>query len=226
VLPKLGHGRWRDFYEVSDKPSLHQPFFPPPTQERGRYTKLQLARALGCEDLTAMLRRCELQTVTRRPASCLFFTLGGAQVGHSASHGWRNVIEPSLESIRVWPFDGDLGELTAPGVTVVEIYPTEAYLHLDVRIGAGTGRSKRKQDDRRNAVAHLPDRFSAPPITLCADAAQQLRQGLASDDDFDAMMGLLSMLLIVTGQRETSVPMVSDIRDIEGWIFGQQVDAF
>ena len=76
-----------------------------------------------------------------RPRECLFFTLGGAQVGAGAIVGWRDVIQPALSEVKLWPFDGDLVTLLAtPGVTVAEIYPAEAYSHLGVSIGTGTGK--------------------------------------------------------------------------------------
>ena len=37
--------------------------------------------------LRELLRRCERQTPTRKAAECLFFTLGGAQVGRAAISG-------------------------------------------------------------------------------------------------------------------------------------------
>jgi len=57
-------------------------------------------------------------------------------------------------------------------------------------------------------------------------AASQIGKSSRNDgslavDDFDAMSGSLSMLQIVTGQRGCQTPNTSDVRQIEGWIFGQ-----
>src|SRR4051794_19891951 len=38
---------WRQFYEITDIPHLHRPFYPPPTQEKGKYTKQRLFDGLG-----------------------------------------------------------------------------------------------------------------------------------------------------------------------------------
>jgi hypothetical protein len=46
--------------------------------------------------------------------------------------------------------------------------------------------------------------------------------GFRSEDDFDAMSGLLSMLQIVTGQRSCAVLDNTEVKQIEGWILGQE----
>jgi len=142
AMSQFGSDPWESFYTISNSPNLRQPFFPLPTPKSGDYRN-QLAKALGCQDLSPLRRRCDLRTITRRAAECLFFTLGGAQVGAAAIVGWRDVIQPSLEPVKLWPFDGDLSSLLSEeGVTIAEIYPAEAYLHLGVKIGS-------EQDERR-----------------------------------------------------------------------------
>jgi len=65
----------------------------------------------------------------------VFWTLGGKQVGRAAIIGWRDLLVPALQDpsidLRLWPFDGDLVDLIAPGAMVVaETYPAEACVHL------------------------------------------------------------------------------------------------
>ena len=46
----VGRGEWERFYQISDLPSLRQPFFPLPKQQSGNF-RAQLALALGFPDL-------------------------------------------------------------------------------------------------------------------------------------------------------------------------------
>lgn len=222
ALGQFGSGPWENFYDISDSPSLRQPFFPRPTQQTGQY-KSQLAQALGCESLSSLLRRCDVKTKSRKAAECLFFTLGGSQVGAGAIVGWRDVIQPSLQNVRLWPFDGDLMSLLAePGITIAEIYPAEAYSHLGVKIGSGTGRTKTSRDDRKDVAAHWAADFNRGPIRLSAAAQSWVQWGFLAEDDFDAMAGVLSMLQVVTGQRSGSAPDTAEVKQVEGWILGQE----
>jgi hypothetical protein len=223
ALRLFGSGRWADFYAVSDTPALHQPFFPLPTQVRGNY-RSTLARALGCHDLASMLRRCDRKTSTRKQAECVFFTLGGAQVGAGAIVGWRDVIQPSLDIARLWPFDGDLSTLLGePGVTIAEIYPAEAYSHLGVKFGSGRGRGKTSREARRVATRHWLADFGVGRIRLANATLSWVDWGFLAEDDFDAMAGLLSMLQVLTGQRSDGAPDTPEIRQVEGWILGQEL---
>lgn len=222
AMSQFGRNHWKSFYKISNAPNFHQPFFPLPTQKRGKYRN-RLAKALECQDLSALRRRCELKTSTRRAAECLFFTLGGAQVGPAAIAGWRDVMQPSLDHLKLWPFDGDLTSLLSEaGVTIAEIYPAEAYSHLGVKIGSGTGRTKTSRDDRKEAIKHWASQFSSGEIRLSAAALSWVEWGFRSEDDFDALAGLLSMLQIVTGQRSCAVPDTTEVKQIEGWILGQE----
>lgn len=225
AMSQFGSDRWECFYTISNSPNLRQPFFPLPTQKSGDYRN-QLAKALGCQNLSPLRRRCDLKTGTRRAAECLFFTLGGAQVGAAAIVGWRDVIRPSLDQIKLWPFDGDLSSLLSEeGVTIAEIYPAEAYLHLGVKIGSGTGRTKTLRDDRKEVATDWLSQFSSGKIRLSTAALSWVEWGFRSEDDFDAMAGLLSMLQIVTGQRTGAAPETVEVKQIEGWILGQEFSA-
>lgn len=222
ALGQFGSDRWGDFYAISNAPTLQQPFFPLPTQVPGSYRET-LAQALGCKDLSPMLRRCDQKTATRKRAECLFFTLGGAQVGAGAIVGWRDVIQPSLGTVKLWPFDGGLSALLGKsGVTIAEIYPAEAYSHLGVRFGSRKGRGKTSRGARKDATAHWLADFCTGQIHLTNAARSWVEWGFLAEDDFDAMAGLLSMLQVVTGQRTGSAPDTTDVRQIEGWILGQE----
>jgi len=159
----------------------------------------------------------------RKAAECLFFTLGGAQVGRAAISGWRELLQPSLDRLRLWPFDGPLPSLLAQtGFVVAEIYPAEAYGHLGVAIGSRSRTTKKSREHRRAACAHwltggLPD-----AIVLSREARAAILTGFASDDDFDAFAGLLGMLLVVLGLRPPGEPADPEVRAVEGWILGQE----
>jgi hypothetical protein len=74
LLPKLGHGEWKDFYSVCDMPgqiSVHRPFCP-----NGRFKgrrKQELFRGHGVSSLEPLLRRGGNGL---KEACCLFWTLG------------------------------------------------------------------------------------------------------------------------------------------------------
>ena len=148
--------------------------------------------------------------------------MGGAQVGPAAIAGWRDVIQPSLDHIKLWPFDGDFSPLLShEGVTIAEIYPAEAYLHLGVKIGSGRGRTKTSRADRKAASEHWSIQFSKGQICFSNAAQSSVQWGFHSEDDFDAMAGLLCTLQIVTGERGCDVPDAIEVKQIEGWILGQ-----
>jgi len=97
LLPKLGHKGWEDFYSVCDEPdqiSVHRPFYPNGAYEGRR--KEDLFRGHGVSSVEPLLRRCELGGKAHRQACCLFWTLGGNQVGKAAIIGWRDVLAPAL----------------------------------------------------------------------------------------------------------------------------------
>lgn len=130
------------------------------------------------------------------------------------------MLAPAANQLNFWPFDGTLPDLLKkPGITVVEIYPKEAYKHLNVLIGAGTGMSKGNRENRKEASKHLYE-SNLDRIRISRAAESWFTSGFNSDDDFDAMMGLLSMLQIVTGQYDYSIPDDEIVHDIEGWILG------
>lgn len=214
---------WQSFYDVSDSPEVCRPFYPPPTQSKRLYNKEALRIALGVQEDRDLLRLCDRKTDTRPAAECMFFTLGSKQVGRALIEGWSNVLSPELNRLRLWPFDGELERLLAePGVVVVELYPGESYSHVGLDHGLGKGLSKRRRQDRRNDVvrgALLGQKNEN--IELTDAAVSWINWGFLAEDDFDAMVGLFSMLQVVTGRRPDGVPDDSAVRAVEGWILGQ-----
>ena len=223
LLAQLGQGEWARFFEVSDHPTLGQPYYPRPSQVKGATSRAHLAQALGATDMRELLRRCERPTPTRKAAECLFFTLGGAQVGRAAISGWRELLQPALDHLRLWPLDGPLTTLLAqPGPTVAEIYPAEAYGQLGVTIGSRHRTSKRNREHRQAACAHWLTGGLPEGIALSEAARAAIASGFASEDDFDAFAGLLGMLLVALGHRAPGEPTDPEVRAVEGWILGQE----
>ena len=134
------------------------------------------------------------------------------------------MIAPAAKTVSIWPFDGSLSELLdQPGITLAEIYPGEAYSHVGMRIGVGTGRKKTSRADRKEVSSALLTADQSGRIEISDAAKSWIDWGFLYEDDFDAMVGLLSMLLVVTGQRPADVPDIEEVRTIEGWILGQAI---
>jgi diadenosine tetraphosphate (Ap4A) HIT family hydrolase len=57
---------------------------------------------------------------------------------------------------------------------------------------------------------------------LAPDVERQLAGGFPNDDAFDSFVGLVSMLLVLLGHRPAECPDDPAIRQIEGWILGQE----
>jgi hypothetical protein len=231
LLPQLGQGEWRDFYNVAERReeiSLHRPFYP---LRPGGARQSILVQALGLLSAPALLRRCDCQQPDRPAAAPLFWTIGAQQVGKAAISGWRDLLAPGLArgDLALWPFDGPLADLLRSGrIVVAETYPAECYRHLGLsfsqpRRGGKTG--KRVQMERAgNAQAFL---------RWASDAGVDLQSGLSAaigdgfgasgngEDRFDTVVGLLGLINIVLGRRPPGDPTDLAIRHIEGWILGQ-----
>jgi hypothetical protein len=203
--------------------SAARPFYP--ARGVAGMTRLSHARALGLADADALCRACDRATAERPAGAPVFWTLGANQSGKAAIAAWRALIMPGLAAprpLRLWPFDGELRSLLAPGqVVMAETYPAEAMQQLGVK---RTG-SKRRQADRvaygpsvRAAMARLGVRPGA-----CLDAA--LTSGFGSDaageDRLDSLFGALCMLSVVSGARLDSVPLDRWVTSWEGWVLGQ-----
>jgi hypothetical protein len=181
---------------------------------------------LNVSTIDALIRQCEKKTTSRRSACCLFWTLGGNQVGKAAISGWREVVRPAQSNgAKLWPFDGTLSALAASSKLVVcKTYPAEAYGHVGVRFRPGG--SKRRQNDRREAVAGLASWCEERSIHLTSAASCLVTEGFGSRkegvDVFDAAIGLLGMIEVVEGRRP-ECPIASDASRWEGWILGQGI---
>lgn len=222
ALANLGNDDWRNWFDVAthhSEISLHRPFYP--RRPGGTRRDLQLT-ALGASNQKVLLRQCELANGDRRAACSLFWTLGGNQVGKGAISGWREVIIPNLNVIGLWPFDGRLSELSnrCP-IVIAETYPGD--VHAQLGIGRG-GWSKRRQPDRQRMGARISTWLDARPSIDAAAIQVQLADGFGSDrageDRFDAVVGLLGMLMVVDGERDEGAPHTRPVTTYEGWMLG------
>ena len=220
-LLKLGSGDWKDFYSVCDEPgdiSMYRPFYPNGAYQGRR--QAELLRGHAVDSMDQLLRRCERGGKGIKRACCLFWTLGGSQVGKSAIMGWRDVLAPALGNVRLWPFDGSVRSLLVPGnVVVAETYPAECYGWFS----KDPLRSKRNQDDRRQFGASLLRWAASHGVMLANCLTEDIQSGFPQGDDaFDAVVGLFGMLHVCLGERETGEPDEPVIREIEGWILGRE----
>ncbi len=225
LLDALGDGRWSDFWRpavTADEISLTRPFYP---RGVGGKKQAQLYRALGFDRMAALRRECEWTAGGKGSGTPLFWTLGPAQVGKAALHFWEHVLQPARRagSVAIWPFDGDLDAIAAPGrVAVAETYPGEIYGWLGLGIG-GRGRRKGRVADRADDAGALLAAGARLGAMFDDDARAQIEAGFAGegDDAFDAMVGLLGMLEVVVGGRDPGAPRTQAVRSVEGWILGR-----
>jgi hypothetical protein len=218
ALRGFGTGDWENFYKLSDAPAWRQPFSP--SDYKLPKSKSRLIAALG-GTANGIKRNCDRNS----GAESLFFTTGAKQVGRGAIVGWRDVLAPQLERLKIWPFDGPLDQLlSSGGTTIVEIYPRQAYKDLDLRIGI-SGARKTEKEHRRLALSKLSLNWPFERIVLDTEAAIELSEGFKSEDDFDAFAGLISMLIVLDHGRTGEPRHDMDVLNMEGWIFGLQPKA-
>jgi hypothetical protein len=225
LLEVLENERWSGFFEVAAEPadiSLERPFYP--ARNRSGVRQRALFTALGAPDMASLLRHCDRPTPRRRAACCLFWTLGGQQVGKAALSGWREVVLPQRRAgARLWPFDGSLAELGAGEAPIIaETYPAEAYSHVGITFGAG--RSKRRQADRKTNAGAILTWANTAGVLLDRALEHAIEDGFGAgangEDQFDAMAGLAGMIEVVDGRR-AEAPEATDRCAVEGWILGQ-----
>jgi hypothetical protein len=213
------------FFRVApslDEVSADAPFYPA-RGVRGM-TRLSHALALGLGDAGGLNRACDRATADRPAGAPVFWTLGANQSGKAAIAAWRDLLIPGLAAggVRLWPFEGALLALLAPGiVAVAETYPAEAMRHLGLRIAG----SKRRQTDRAAyandlyaAMASLGARCSA---VLDAEVSDGFGGGETGEDRFDSVLGVLCVLGVLQGRRGDAAPADEWIRRWEGWVLGQ-----
>lgn len=227
-LPEAGRGRWRNLYtpaKTAAEINLQRPFYP---QSPGGTKQQHLLHGLNVGHIDALRRQCDLPTANRRAAAPLFWTMGAQQVGKAAITGWRDLIAPALRAgnppVTIWPFSGPLHTLLQPGhVVLAETYPAEVYDWLGVSFD-GAGGKRMHEARQANAAAML-----AAAHAMGAEPSDALRVTIedgfgphaAGEDLFDAVIGLLGMLQIVTGKRPLTEPTAPHLRHVEGWILGQ-----
>lgn len=197
-----------------------RPFYP----ARGikGMTRLSHAQALGMVQAADLSRLCDRATTLRPAGAPVFWTLGANQSGKAAIAAWRDWLAPGFAAgapYRLWPFEGALHELVAPGQAVLaEVYPAEALRQLGLRMPGS----------KRDAVAR---RALAPALLDCAGsiATRELRAaitdgfGAAADgeDRLDCVLGLLAMLRVIDGTQPDHIPDDDWVRRWEGWVLGQ-----
>ena len=214
------------FFEVCDALTdlgPHRPFYP----RRGAagMTRLSHAQALGLPDAAALCRACDRATPERPAGAPPFWTLGANQSGKAAISAWRDLLLPALAGSAppgLWPFDGALLHLLAPGRTAVaEAYPAEALRQLGLRLPG----SKRRQADRVALTPALRAAMSslgvAPDPALDAWLAAGFGPDAAGEDRLDCVVGVLGVLQVLAGRRTDAAPADPWVRRWEGWVLGQ-----
>lgn len=214
------------FFDVCaelDQIGADRPFYP--TRGLRGMTRASHAAALGLDGPAGLSRLCDRATVERPAGAPLFWTLGANQTGKAAISAWRDWLLPALAAPhppRLWPFDGDLHALLAPGtVAVAETYPAEALRHLGLKLAG----SKRRQADRaalaeplRRAMARL-DVVPAP--ALAAALADGFGARPHGEDQLDCVLGVLAVINVLAGHRPDGPPPDPWLRRWEGWVLGQ-----
>jgi hypothetical protein len=241
-LPRLyaeRHARAADFpaflRTLGDRPSFlsvaatlaevspERPFYPA-RGARGM-TRAAHAAALGLPDPSCLGRRCDLRTAARPAGAPLFWTLGANQAGKAAISAWRGMLLPALTDgvrVRLWPFEGRLRDLAAPGALVLaETYPAECYRHIGLCLAG----SKRSRAARIAAGGALLAWAHDAGVTLAPDLAAAIADGFGQDitgeDCFDCVCGLFGVLNVLLGRRSEGYPEDPALLRWEGWVLGQ-----
>jgi hypothetical protein len=227
VLPRLGREDWGEFFSVADvaeEIAINRPFYPRTAQDKGAKRQVHLTAALGLS-VHDLHRRCEHKQPARSAACPLFWTVGGNQVGKGALVGWRMLQAHPSNAISYWPFDGSLDDLIGSRHTVVaETYPAEFYGHLGLPRVIG----KRRQANRGALAPRLCAVCDGLGIRLTSELLAQIHDGFGAtsqgEDAFDAFVGLVGMINVISGGRASGEPTDDPpVTMVEGWILGQHV---
>jgi hypothetical protein len=231
LLRAVGTDALLRFFELADNAAEitpSRPFYPKRSDCGAK--RQHLIDGLGVAEYIQLLRRCELRTATRGDACSLFWTLGGQQVGRAAIIGWRDVLRPALldaaMDVALWPFDGDLEVLlNRHQIVIAETYPAEAAVHIGMG-PPGRGWSKRLQADRVRKSPAIRQFAQRAGITLAPELDATMSDGFGAskdgEDPFDAVIGLVSMIAVMKRLRPAGTPPPGTIRNVEGWILGQE----
>jgi hypothetical protein len=196
-------------------------------------TRASHAAALGFADAAGLSRLCDRATAERPAGAPLFWTLGANQSGKAAISAWRDWLVPALVAqgespgeadgqVRLWPFEGGLHALLAPGRAVLaEVYPAEALRHGGLRLAG----SKRAQAPRQALAPALLALLALRRVRPDAALEAMIRDGFghdaAGEDRFDSVIGLLGLIGVLEGARPDFVPDDPWVRHWEGWVLGQ-----
>ncbi len=198
-IPRFIETLHRD-WQVSNQPTLHQPFFP--KSPKGSKAMLEAALKLNRGE---WLRQCDRQS----KAGALFWTLGPKQVGRAAITGWSEVLRHRPAHWKIWPFDAIDPQSDC---WIAEIYPALAY---------PSNLGKQHQDKRRSQAGEFFKKAAELNLRLEPGLVHQIRDGFgpsqSGEDPFDAFAGLLHM---VQHYRTPAAPTTPAIRQCEGWILG------
>ena len=225
LLPRLGQEEWAEFFSVADvagEIAVNRPFYPRTAQRKGAKRQVHLTTALGMS-MSDLRRRCEHRQPDRSAACSLFWTVGGNQVGKGALAGWQMLQAHPSNTIAYWPFEGPLDELIKSNQTVVaETYPAEFYGHLGLPRVIG----KRRQASRAALAPRLCEVAGDLGIQLMPESRAQIDDGFGAtshgEDAFDAFVGLVGMINVLSGRRPSGEPPDDQyVTSVEGWILGQ-----
>jgi hypothetical protein len=217
-LGQLGAAPWLEFDRVAGHPaeiSLRRPFYP---ARPGGTRRQDLYDGLGLS-AQQVRRRCD-----GSDAETLFWTLGGKQAGKAALHGWRMLRQAGAD-MALWPFAGSLEALLAGPArfVVAETYPREFYQYAGVPRGRW---SKRRPADRLRAAPGVLGWADLLGVRWDAAVRERVAAGCSAgpegEDEFDAVIGLLGMIGVLTGAIEPGVPAGDHaVVSTEGWILGR-----
>ncbi|PKR58696.1 methyltransferase type 12 [Thalassospira lohafexi] len=224
LLGFLTTPQWQDFFDVcATKTEIthKRPFYPKSSGVKGSVTRDDLVKRLGLSEFKDLHRQCEHATGNRNAACPSFWTLGANQVGKGMLHGLKSLIIPGhQDGFNIWPYSGDLAACTnRPGTTLIETYPAEVYAWLG--IGDVT---KSNRDSRAMAVARLIATARDSDIEILPAVIDDIKDGFGpdqgKDDAFDALVGVMGLILIANGKRPQNLPIDDIIQNREGWIVG------
>lgn len=234
-LAQLEDGVWPDFFRVADQPediALERPFYP--ARSGGKRLK-HLVQGLGFSRAQALWRLCDRATPYRRAAAPLFWALGAQQVGKAALSGWRELLIPArhltFPQVKVWPFQGLLQDLLRPSTAVIaETYPAEYYVPLGLNLHlapSGSRRGKRSLYTRQANASRLLRAMRELGGNPTPELEEAIQAGFGTspvaEDAFDALVGLLGMLMVLRGELPANPPAETP-STIEGWIFGLRIE--
>ena len=219
-LGQLENRSWDLFRSPAVTPNeicLKRPFYP---FRPGGASLNQLVAGLRLESKTELMRRCDREA----KAAPMFWTLGAKQVGKAALAGWHEVLRPVLRAsdrTAVWPFQGSLERLLSKGHDIVaETYPASFYRAAGVEKPFG----KKKQPDRKRVAPGIQTVAQRAGLVANLALARAIDDGFGTRADgenaFDAVIGLVGMLLVLRGLRPADPPDEPAVRRVEGWMLG------